>query len=302
VVGESGAAGATGATAGASSIGGSGGAGGAGGFGGAGGSGSGGSGGSGGTARGGAPGSAGSGGGGAPPGMVPGLVGVGYGGLRVVSRDGGASWADPAWFATNGGDDNNLLRAVTYGGGLWIATGWKFVTSSDGVNWTDHGMLTDLKGMPPCNIIEGLAYDGTAFYAACTPWNSPGMVYRSLDGNAWTEQGTIGDTQGHLFLSYRAGRFVAYGDSLTTFTSSDAKTWTTLDGVQSGSYCENAWKSAMACHNASWFEGGFLRADWQAKISRSTNGTDFSLVYTDSKQDTLYQSRAIAEGFVSPAK
>jgi hypothetical protein len=74
---------------------------------------------------------------------VLGILGAGYGGLRIVSRDGGLSWGSRASIAANGGDDDNLIGAVAYGKGRWIATGWKLWSSDDGVTWTDHGKLHD---------------------------------------------------------------------------------------------------------------------------------------------------------------
>ena len=134
-----------------------------------------------------------------PAGYVPALIGVGYGGIRIVSRDGGKTWGDRAYATTSGGDDEELLRAVAYGKGLWIATGWKLVTSTDGVHWTDRGLIKNGKNkIPGCSIVEGLAYNAGYFFAACTPWDSPGVVFRSSDGLSWTKYGTIGDTGGHL--------------------------------------------------------------------------------------------------------
>src|SRR5438034_72582 len=63
-----------------------------------------------------------------PAGWVPALIGVGYGGIRIVSRDGGKTWGERAYETTNGGDDAVLLRAVVYGKGIWVATGWKLWT------------------------------------------------------------------------------------------------------------------------------------------------------------------------------
>jgi len=233
---------------------------------------------------------------------VPGLVGVGYGGLRVVSRDNGAHWSDAVSFAVNGGDDENLLRAVVYGNGQWLATGWKFVTSSDGVTWQDHGLIHDLSGMPPCNIIEGLAFKDGYFYGACNADGDGGVVFRSSDGMNWERFASIGVTQGHLFLTYRGSAFVAYGDAPNTYQSSDAKTWTALSGVTRGTYCEDTWKSESDCHDSSWFSGAYLRSDWQARISRSIDGNQFADVYDNPDKNTLYQSRAIAAGMVAPAR
>jgi hypothetical protein len=226
---------------------------------------------------------------------------VGYGGLRVVSRDGGAHWSDAVSFAANGGDDENLLRAVVYGNGQWLATGWKFVTSADGVIWQDHGLIHELQGMPPCNIIEGLAFDAGYFYGACNADGDGGVVFRSSDGTSWERFASIGVTQGHLFLTYRGGVFVAYGDAPSSYQSTDAKTWTVLGGVTRATYCDDTWKSEKDCHDSSWFSAAFLRADWQGRISRSSDGNQFADVYDNPDKNTLYQSRAIAAGMVAPA-
>ena len=234
-----------------------------------------------------------------PPGWVPALVGVGYGGIRIVSRDGGKTWGDRAYATTNGGDDEELLRAVAYGKGLWIATGWKLVTSNDGLHWVDHGLLKD-GPISACSIVEGLAYKDGFFYAACTPWNSPSAVFRSSDGVAWTKYANIGDTGGHLFLTYRGGKFVAYGDSNTSYQSDDALTWTVLAGVDDATYCQGTFVTETACADSAWFDGTWLRADWQGIISRSTDGKAFTRAYLDDQKNTLYQSRAIAAGYVAP--
>ena len=252
-----------------------------------------------------AAGSTGSGGGtagaasGDPAGWVPALIGVGYGGIRIVSRDGGKTWGDRAYETSEGGDDEELLRAVAYGKGIWVATGWKLWTSTNGTTWTDHGLLKN--GLhPDCTIVEGLAFKNGYFFAACPPWNAPGAVYRSADGVSWTKYATIGDTGGHLYLNYRGGKFVAYGDNKTSFQSTDALTWTVMPGIQEATYCDDTWKSQADCKASSWFEGAYLRADWQGKISRSMDGTSFTTVYNDDQLNTLYRSRAIAAGWVAP--
>ena len=99
--------------------------------------------------------------------VSPALIGVGYGGLRIVSRDNGKTWGDRASDIADGKDDEYLLRAVVYGKGRWIATGWKLWTSDDGVNWTPHGMIKDGPKIRGCSIVEGLAYKDGYFYAAC---------------------------------------------------------------------------------------------------------------------------------------
>jgi hypothetical protein len=240
-----------------------------------------------------------------PPGeastMVPGIIGVGYGGIRIVTRDLGKTWSNRASFSVDGGDDENLLRAVVYGKGLWIATGWKLVISSDGgLSWKDHGMISKLATpRPPCNIIEGLAFKDDTFYGAC-PQGNVGTVFKSSDGLAWTKAGEIGNTSGHLYMAYRGGKFFAYGDTKTTFVSDDAVTWSTLGGIEQAGYCNDAIKSRTDCGDTSWFGGVFLEPQWKAKILRSTDGAKYQQVYLDDQQNSLYQGRAFAEGLVAP--
>jgi len=233
-----------------------------------------------------------------PVGYVKAIIGVGYGGIRIVSRDGGNTWGDRTYAAPDGGDDDDLLRAVAYGKGRWIATGWKLMSSDDGIHWTDHGKLED--GIIAHNpIIEGLAYKAGYFYAA-GDGGSGAYVYRSSDGLAWSDFARGGDTVKHTGLAIHAGSFVSYGDSETSYQSTDAMTWTDM-GIADATYCEGAWRSLDACHDAFWFDDGFyLLPEWGGEIRRSTTGSNFETVYTDDQKNTLYRARAVAEGYVAP--
>jgi len=230
-----------------------------------------------------------------PEGYVKGIIAVGYGGLRVVSRDDGKTWSDAVDLGDANADDENLLRAVTYGKGRWIATGWKLLYSDDGVTWAEHSMVRD--EFQNQQIIEGLAYKDGYFYGA----GDPGRFYRSADGLRWEPYGSrIGDTEKHTALAYRAGKFVSYGDSNTSFESSDGMTWNEMD-VEQATYCEGEWRSLSGCHDAAWFDGGFyLRVEWGGEILRSETGSNFQRVYRDPKQHTPYKTITFAEGYVAP--
>jgi hypothetical protein len=239
-----------------------------------------------------------------PPGQVRGLVGVGYGGIRITSRDGGKTWTRTAVEANGGLDDYNLLRAIAYANGTWLATGWGATMSTDGVSWTPLRRINKpapggvtWNGASLCGLTEGLASDGDAFYVAC---GSPSQVFRSTDAINWTSIGTIGDLGGHPALAFREGMFYAYGDLNTSYRSSDGRSWTQAPGLVQATFCEGTWKSRTACHDASWFEGAYFQGVWQSRVSRSTTGTSFSVVHDDPSNNTLYQARAIAEGWVAP--
>ena len=251
--------------------------------------------------------------------MVPGIITVGYGGIRIVSRDQGLTWGDRAFDAANGGDDESLLRAVTYGKGLWIATGWKYWTSPNGVDWTSHGLVN--KGILPCSIVEGLAYFEGAFWAACGVYvqgqpDSLGGVFRSTDGMTWdsTPFGIIGDTTGHLSLAARDGKMVAWGDNGVSFASTDGAAWSVMPGLVAATYCKGQWKSLVDCDptavgmvngkeyydGVSFFDGVWLKGAWQGLIVRATDGVGYATVYTDDQKNGSYTGRTFASGYVSP--
>jgi hypothetical protein len=155
-------------------------------------------------------------------------------------------------------------------------------------------------GAPDCGLVEGLTSDGTYFYATCASYGGADKALRSTDGVTWTALGTIGNLGGHPALAYRGGVFYAYGDGGTSYRSSDGVTWAAAAGLPQATYCEGQWKTLTACHDASWFGGFYFQGVWQSKLARSSNGASFAVVHDDPSNNTIYQPRAIAEGFVRP--
>lgn len=255
---------------------------------------------------------------GGPPGQVAAIVGVGYGALRVVSRDGGATWSDAVRNATAGGDDEDLLRAVTWGtaaGGRWIATGWKLFTSEDGVGWTDRGKLAD--GILPCNIVEGVAFFQGQYWAACGFYTATDLVtavFTSTDGIAWgaTPVGTWTWEGGHVYLGTTGTELFSWGDDHKTYRSPNGIDWTEDPSITAGLFCEGKLESSADCapnsidngyYGGAFFQDGvWLEPAWMGKIARSTNGIDFTNVYDDPVGNTVYKGTAFAAGFAAPAK
>lgn len=253
---------------------------------------------------------------GGPPGQVPAIIGVGYGALRVVSRDGGLTWGDTAENGTAGGDDEDLLRAVTWGtanGGRWVATGWKLWTSDDGVAWTDRGKLAD--GILPCNIVEGLAFFQGKYWAACGFYTTNDLVtavFTSDDGVTWGAMptGTWTWEGGHVFLGTTGAELFSWGDDHKTYRSPNGVDWTEDPTITAGLYCEGKLESSADCApnsiengyygGAFWENGVWLEPQWMGKIVRSTNGTDFTGVYDDPVGNTVYKGTAFAAGFAAP--
>ena len=159
-----------------------------------------------------------------------------------------------------------------------------------------HGNIADDPALPSCNIVEGLAFALDSFWAVCPLWTGVGQMYRSEDGFNWSLASDIGQTEGHLFLSFHDGAFAAYGDSGTSFSSTDGVAWSEMSGITNATWCDNAWHTESDCGNASWFDGAWYRTQWPDVIERSTDSISWTQVYKDPEQNSLYRPRAIAEG------
>jgi hypothetical protein len=230
---------------------------------------------------------------------------VGYGGLRITSRDGGKTWPVRTAAKNAGGDDYELLRAVAYANGLWLAVGWSATTSGDGVTWTPLARINQAGGVTwsgasSCGLVEGLASDGAAFYVVCAEYGQPDAVFRSTDAATFTRLGTIGPLGGHPALAHRNGTFYAYGDSGTSYRSADAITWVRDTALDRATFCDGQWRSKAACRDASWFGGFYFQSVWQSKVTRADGVGPFAVVHDDPSNNTLYQSRSMAEGLVAP--
>jgi hypothetical protein len=222
------------------------------------------------------------------------VVAVGYGGLRIVSHDLGVSWTQESHWAENGGDDNNLLRAIAYGNGIWVSGGWRYVTSTDGVKWTDRGMAVDVIAAAPCGIIESIAFGAGRFVGAC----GDHLVW-STDGLSWKSLGATPDIQKHPVLMYDGGtnRFAVTGDNSKSFVSSDlGVSWTELTGVTGVRLCKGALNSSATCPGF-YTDNVFLRGQWPAQIQRSADGTTWSKSVTLPASDSVY---SFAVGPVAP--
>jgi hypothetical protein len=209
----------------------------------------------------------------APAGPAHAVVAVGYGGVRALSLDDGATWTVTAETAPNGGDDMNLLRAVAYGAGLWVAGGWnKFFTSPDGRTWTErpHKM----------GIIQGMAFGSAMFLAT----DINGAVYRSPDGLAWTRVGAAGvGKHTEIVFAPPLGLFAATGDDHVVTTSKDGAQWTPLPGLTSVAYCGgDSFRASASCYGNStgtWNDGVWIRSVWKGQLFRSSDGTKWTRVF-----------------------
>jgi len=240
-------------------------------------------------------GAAGSAGEGPAPSGVPGIIAVGYGGLRLVSRDLGQSWHDETHWSENGGDDQDLLRTVAYGNGVWLSAGWRLVTSIDGVSWSDRGMADDVIAVINCPVTDGLAFGAGQFLVACGS-----NLASSSDGLTWQKVGPTPNVGKHpyLFWEQAAQRFVCSGDDGPSFTSSDGKAWTKL-AIDKAHLCEGGVAPKSEC-SSFYTQGVFLTTEWGGVIRRSTNGESFEKTYQDQFENNLFTEYSFGVGSVAP--
>ena len=142
-------------------------------------------------------------------------VAVGWGGRRTSSTD-GVTWANEQAEARPGGDDNNLLRGVGYGAGLFVAVGGgpniRMLVTRDGRTWTRPNH-------PSGQWLGGVAY-GNGIWVAV---GGLGRRMMSTDGMTWRD---VGGSGSHLrSVAFANGRFVAAGSGLCTSTT-DGQQWT----------------------------------------------------------------------------
>jgi hypothetical protein len=226
---------------------------------------------------------------------VPGIIAVGYGGLRVVSRDLGKTWENETHWSTNGGDDQDLLRTIAYGNGVWVSAGWRLVTSLDGVSWSDHGKTRDVIAAIGCGLTDGMAFGSGQFLAACGA-----NLASSTDGLSWTKVGPTPDVGGHPYLIWDAAgaQFVCSGDDGPSFVSPDGKAWSAL-AIDHAHLCAGGLAPKSNC--ASFYtQGVMLTTEWGGSIRRSTDGTTFEKTYQDQFQNNLFTEYAFGVGRVAP--
>ena len=226
-------------------------------------------------------------------GWVPSILAVGYGGLRVISRDNGLTWNDDQEIESAGGDDNDLLRGVAYGNGTWVTTGWRFFTSVDGgLSWNEHSAPAG------CGLMEGVAFGAGAFVGTCGT-----DAYLSADGIQWTHAGPVGDTGGHTYVFFSSGLFYSSGDSGNSYSSPDGMQWTSLAGVNQVAYCENQIQTRSQCPGF-WNGAMYLGTQWESMITRSTDGVNFATVYDNRNlmpgNNAPYTPYAFALGYSPP--
>ncbi len=201
-----------------------------------------------------------------PPARDAIAVAVGYGTRRVRSED-GLEWTDFVEVDPDGGDDENLLRGIGYGDGIFLAVGGAgmgfSMRSFDGITWQDENH--DLGGF----VSDAAWIEGT-FVAA----GGNGLRVRSLDGGVtWQDEGPY--YSGH-FRAIAAGNGVVVAVGHTYGDSNVGLVDTTVDGASwSGEQLVGAPYSGLGL---AFGAGVFVTRDAEGAVRSSTDGQTWSAV------------------------
>ena len=212
-----------------------------------------------------------------PVGSKPVFVMVGYGGRRIRSTDLGLTWTDDQRLIPMGGDDQYLLRGVGYGNGLFVATGFKILTSPDGVTWTERANPQQQWLAPPI-------WGNGRFVAA----GGYGYTATSIDGITWRMGGNHG-IEAARTLVFKDGTFTAATDQGFWWTSADGESWTKTSGGHSSSIvlCGDRIADRNDCSGpfgrksgiVAYGEGVYISVAYE--VERSTDGVNWTTIFVN---------------------
>ncbi len=214
-----------------------------------------------------------------PPGAAPLFVAVGYAGRRLRSLDLGKTWTDDVELG-GGGDDGFLLRSVTFHDGLFVAAGYKILTSPNGA----AGSWTEQKN-PRSQWIGGLRWGNGRFVGV----GGYGTSWVSVDGKAWRVAGVLGEEPSRA-LVFGQGVFTSWTEPGHHFwTSTDGEAWTQLPGdhPRDVAVCGGQTRDRGACTGAYQARGiasgggTTVRINGEGRLERSDDGVAFTRVVSD---------------------
>jgi len=141
----------------------------------------------------------------------------------IITSPDGINWSDSLYQPGPGGSGE--VKCVTYGNGLFVATGEFLETSPDGINWTRRFGAGG----------EGIVFAQNLFVTADGSRGNYTAMSASKDGASWNQTTFTGG----LFskIAYGNGQFVAVGGGIngnsggSILMSSDATNWSELDNM-----------------------------------------------------------------------
>jgi hypothetical protein len=198
---------------------------------------------------------------------------VGYAGARRRSTDLGLTWS-PVQTLGPSGDNEFLLRAVTFGAGLFVTVGWRIYTSPDGAVWTQ-------RTNPQNQWLGGIRRHQGVFSAV----GGYGYSAWSTDGVSWTAS-TFRNAEAARTLAASPTQLMAATDPGNWWRSSDGRTWTLDSGGHGSSdvvYCNTQFQTRASCSatvesgSSAFGQGVWVRVR-NGAVERSTNGTSWTMV------------------------
>ncbi|MDB4990363.1 MAG: hypothetical protein JWN04_5541 [Myxococcaceae bacterium] len=226
------------------------------------------------------------------PKQTPVFVVVGSSGVRLVSRDLGKTWGN---IVTSGGsgDDQNLLRGVAYGNGLFVAAGWRIWTSTDAVSWTE-------RTNPSKQWEGGLEFGNNRFVGA----GGSGSSIYSTDGITWMA-GKDRNSEAGRSVAFGNGMFLAGTDANNWWTTTDGNTWTVLSGGHNTNqvmWCGNKFSEPADCtdplarnNGQTAFGAGVWVSAGSGYIERSEDGK----TWTKTQDTSAYPVEGVTFGYVN---
>ncbi len=210
---------------------------------------------------------------------VPVFVAVGYAGRRVRSVDLGLTWTDDTSLG-GGGDDENLLRAVAFGHDVFVAVGWKILTSADGRSgtWTDRTLTGQ-------QWLGGIAFGNNRFVAT----GGYGSSAYSTDGLGWAVGGAL-STEASRSLAFGGNIFISATDAGHWWTSTDGSRWLVQSEKNTGdqvAHCAGSFRQVSQCTGAFTARtqasgNGVVIRVRNGELERSTNaGASFVTVLSE---------------------
>jgi hypothetical protein len=193
------------------------------------------------------------------------------------SKD-GKSWTPGSLFANGVAWNGTGFAAVVSNGSTFGADAY---TSSDGKAWTRSGAILGL-GTTVSFGTGGVVSTGLSFlnknWVAWGLDNDVPFVAISSDAAHWTVSTSgLPGTDVLVAVAYGSGRYVAIGNDasgeIQIFTSDDAKKWTRVQGLKSGT--DARWQT-LIYGNAEFLAGGTDNATGSAAFLRSADGKSWT--------------------------
>lgn len=159
----------------------------------------------------------------------------GYQGNSIITSTDGSSWIPASITDVTYSSDSYQLNSVTYGNGMFVATGFNIttgnpiiLTSTSGSSWTPVSSIPsaaygyELKGVTFGNGMFVAVGSGQISYE-----RSGDIILTSLNGTTWTVVSDIPICSSLNSVIYGAGMFIAVGGS-DILMSTNGTTWTVV--------------------------------------------------------------------------